>query len=114
MTTLVIIGLVAYFATVGLAEAAEIATVVAVPIALVALAVGIWGLLPKPTAQPEPEISAQPNEDTNTLASTDADRSTQTANARRDVYMAAGNMTVHQPAVHPKPKRDKGSQGQSP
>lgn len=83
----VVIGLIAYFAAVGLAKADEVATAVGAPIALVALAVGIWGLFPRPSSS----------------ANGQAGGSAQNVTAGRDAYVAGGDMTVNQPPTQPGP-----------
>lgn len=83
----VVVGLIAYFAAVGLAKADEVATAVGAPIALVALAVGIWGLFPRASSS----------------ANGQAGGGAQNVTAGRDAYVAGGDVTVNQPPTQSGP-----------
>jgi hypothetical protein len=75
----VVVGLIVYFAVVGLAKADEVATVVGALVGVAALAVGIWGLFPRASSS----ANGQAGEDV------------QIVTAGRDAYVAKGDLTVN-------------------
>ena len=83
------LGLVAYFADVGLTDASEVATIVGALAGVAALAVAVWGLFPQKTTR------------------------IQNITAGNDAYVSGNNLTVNQPP-HTLDPRTGDSQGGSP